>query len=55
MVIYLSREYEFFRVKRILEQLAAGHSLDVSLREACGVSVYQLEQDWKQWLIDQVR
>jgi tetratricopeptide (TPR) repeat protein len=55
LVTYLVERHQFFRVRRILEHLTAGETLDNAFKKEYFVSAEQLEKKWKKWLPSFVR
>jgi tetratricopeptide (TPR) repeat protein len=50
LIAYLDQKYRFFRVRRILDQLAQGTSVEDALQAELRLSSEQLEQQWQRWL-----
>ena len=50
LVAYLDQTYRFFRIRRILDKLPEGTSIEVALQEELRLTPSQLEQRWQRWL-----
>ena len=50
LVAYLDQTYRFFRVRRILDKLAEGVSIEDAFQAELRLSSSQLEQRWQRWL-----
>ncbi len=50
LVTFLDQKYRFFRVRRILDHLAQGKSVEDALQAELRLSSDQLEQRWERWL-----
>ncbi|MEO8498537.1 MAG: peptidase MA family metallohydrolase, partial [Planctomycetota bacterium] len=50
LVAYFDQKYRFFRVRRMLDNLATGKSFEEALQAELRLSTSQLEQQWQRWL-----
>ncbi|MDA1053109.1 MAG: peptidase MA family metallohydrolase [Planctomycetota bacterium] len=50
LVTYLDQTYRFFRIRKILDQLAEGISIEEAFQAELRLSTSQLEQRWQRWL-----
>ncbi|MCA9118816.1 MAG: hypothetical protein H6822_05075 [Planctomycetaceae bacterium] len=50
LVTYLDQKYRFFRIRKILDKLGQGASMDEALQAELRLSSDQLEQRWQRWL-----
>lgn len=55
LVNYLNEKYRFFRIRKILDQVAQGVSIEQALQSELRLSPSQLEQRWQRWLPTFVR
>lgn len=47
---FLTEEYGYRRVKRLLEETGKEKPFEIALRKTCGISQEQLETKWRAWL-----
>ncbi len=50
VVQYLVQRYGFWRIRRILKELASGKRLEEIIPRECHVKIASLEQSWRRWL-----
>jgi tetratricopeptide (TPR) repeat protein len=50
LVAYLDQTYRFFRIRRILDKLSEGTSIDDAVQDELRLTSAQLEQRWLRWL-----
>ncbi|MBI2477092.1 MAG: hypothetical protein HYV60_00050 [Planctomycetia bacterium] len=55
LVAYLDQTYRFFRIRRILDHLSQGTSVEDALQAELRLSSERLEQQWQRWLPTFVR
>jgi tetratricopeptide (TPR) repeat protein len=55
LIAYLDQKYRFFRVRRVLDNLAQGLPIEEALQAELRLSTSQLEQQWQRWLPTFVR
>ncbi|MBC8354781.1 MAG: hypothetical protein H8E66_22605 [Planctomycetes bacterium] len=55
LITYLDQKYRFFRIRKILDQMAKGVSIEQALQNELRLSPSQLEQRWQRWLPTFVR
>jgi tetratricopeptide (TPR) repeat protein len=55
LVTYLDQKYRFFRIRRMLDHLSQGKSIEDAFQAELRLSSSQLEQRWQRWLPTFVR
>jgi len=50
LVTYLDQTYRFYRIRKILDKLPQGMSIEAALQDELKLSTTQLEQRWQRWL-----
>ena len=50
LITYLNEKYRFFRIRRILDRIADGQTVDQAIQGELRLSTAQLEQRWQRWL-----
>ncbi len=50
LVTYLDQTYRFYRIRKILDKLPQGMSIEAALQDELKLSTAQLEQRWQRWL-----
>ena len=50
LVTFLVQKYHFYRIRKVLEAIGNGETLEDAFKDELRISMAQLEARWKQWL-----